>query len=258
MKLVLQRQFDPPIEHPVPKINKIAMTSEKHSFGTKWNVGSSSSDSIIGDVLPTHSYGKKTVATHSQRCHGSEQKLKPSMCGIVQNKSLNARKFSCPRKKSHIVYTEKYFHCKEDKNTYYTSIVPHSNSSHSTEISCRHVEQVVQISCDASTKPVVLTVDDASNGVSVLPQEVQRDDIVSCTKGQRSSIFTSLLLMVVVLQMLLVQIWLLYYLYLRGGFQRRIICNGRIKLVYSKLLTRRGLNFPLVIILIWWTAMLHH
>jgi hypothetical protein len=35
MKLVLQCQFDPPIEHPVPKINKIAMTYEKHSFGTK-------------------------------------------------------------------------------------------------------------------------------------------------------------------------------------------------------------------------------
>jgi hypothetical protein len=76
MKLVLQYQFDPLIEHPVPKINKIAMTSEKHSFGTKSNVRSSWSDSIIGDVLPTHSYDNKVVATHSQRCHGSEQKLK--------------------------------------------------------------------------------------------------------------------------------------------------------------------------------------
>jgi hypothetical protein len=47
----------------------------------------------------------------------------------------------------------------------------------------------VQISCDASTEPVVLTVDDASNGVSTLAQEVQCDGIVSCTKGQRSSIF---------------------------------------------------------------------
>jgi hypothetical protein len=69
---VLQHRFDPPIEHPIPKINKIAMTSKKHSFGTKSNVSSSWSDSIIGDVLPTHSYGNKTVATHSQRCHGSE------------------------------------------------------------------------------------------------------------------------------------------------------------------------------------------
>jgi hypothetical protein len=77
------------------------------------------------------------------------------------------------------------------------------------------VEQVVQISCDASTEPVVLTVDDTSNGVSMLAREVQCDGIVSCTKGQRSSILTSLLLMVVVLQMLLVQIWLLHYLYLR-------------------------------------------
>jgi hypothetical protein len=30
MKLVLQRQFDLPIEHPVPKINKIAATSERN------------------------------------------------------------------------------------------------------------------------------------------------------------------------------------------------------------------------------------
>jgi hypothetical protein len=98
MKLVLQRQFDPPIEHPIPKINKIAMTFGKHSFGTKSNVHSLWSESIIGDVLPTHSYGNKTVATHSQRCHGSEQKLKPSLCGIVQNKkSLNAEKKSLRR-----------------------------------------------------------------------------------------------------------------------------------------------------------------
>jgi hypothetical protein len=101
--------------------------------------------------------------------------LKPSTCGIVQNKkSLNARKFSSPRKKSHVVYTEKYFPCKEDKNTYSTTSidVPHNNSSQSAELSCRHVEQVVQISCDASTEPVVITVDDASNGVSMLAREV--------------------------------------------------------------------------------------
>jgi hypothetical protein len=192
MKLVLQRQFDPPIEHHVPKINKIAMTSKNHSFGTKSNVCSSWSDSIIGEVLPTHSYGNKSVATHSQTCHGSEQKLKPSTCGIVQNKkSLDARNFSSPRKKSHVVYTKKYFPCKEDTNTYSTASidVQHNNSSQSAELSCRHVEQVVQISCDASTKPVVLIVDDASNGVSMLAREVQHDGIATCTKGQRSSIF---------------------------------------------------------------------
>jgi hypothetical protein len=170
------------------------MTSKKHSFGTKSNVRSSWSDSIIGDVLPTHSYGNKTVATHSQRCQGGEQKLTPSSCGIVQNKkSLNAENFSFPRKKSHVVYIEKYFPCTEDKKTYSTmSIeVTHNNSSQSAELSCRHVEQVVQISCDASIEPVVLTIDDASNGVSMLAQEVQRDGIVSCTNGQRSSIFQS-------------------------------------------------------------------
>jgi hypothetical protein len=56
MKLMLEHKFDPPIEHLVPKINKIAITSEKHSFGTKSNVRSSWSDSIIGDVVPTHSW----------------------------------------------------------------------------------------------------------------------------------------------------------------------------------------------------------
>jgi hypothetical protein len=93
------------------------------------------------------------------------------MCGIVQNKkSLNPGKFSCPRKKSHVVYTEKYFPYKKDKNTYSTTSIdiPHNNSSQSAEISFRHVEQVVQISCDTSIEPVVLTIDDASNGVSML------------------------------------------------------------------------------------------
>jgi hypothetical protein len=47
------------------------------------------------------------------------------------------------------------------------------------------------MSCDASTKPVVLTINDASNGVSMLAREVQHDGIVSCTKGQRSNIFQS-------------------------------------------------------------------
>jgi hypothetical protein len=97
--------------------------------------------------------------------------LKPSTCGIVENKkSLNAGNFSSPRKKSHAVYTEKYFPCKEDKNTYSTTSihVPHNNSSQSAELSCRHVEQVLQISCDTSTEPIVLAIDDASNGVSML------------------------------------------------------------------------------------------
>jgi hypothetical protein len=104
MKLVLQRQFDPPIEHHVPKINNIVMTSEKHSFSTKSNVCSSLSDTIICDVLPTHSYSKKTVATHSQRCLGSEQKLKPSTCGIVQNKSLRMLENFLVLGRSHMLF----------------------------------------------------------------------------------------------------------------------------------------------------------
>jgi hypothetical protein len=51
----------------------------------------------------------------------------------------------------------------------------------------------VQISCDASSKHVFLTDDDASNGLSTLVREVQRDGIVSCTNGQCSSIFSVLM-----------------------------------------------------------------
>jgi hypothetical protein len=50
IKVVLQRRFDHPLEHLVPKINKVAMASEKHSLCTKSVVHSSWSDSIIGDA----------------------------------------------------------------------------------------------------------------------------------------------------------------------------------------------------------------
>jgi hypothetical protein len=155
MNVLLQRRFYPPIEHLAPKNNNIVVASKKHSHDTMSNVRSSWNDYIIRDVLPTLSYGNKTVATHSPWCHGTEQKLKSSTCAIVQHrKSLN---------------TKKYFPCKDDKNTCSTiSIdVPNNNVSQGAEISCTHVEKVVQIPCDASTEPVVLTIYHVSNGVSM-------------------------------------------------------------------------------------------
>jgi hypothetical protein len=42
------------------------------------------------------------------------------------------------------------------------------NVSQHAEISCTHVKQVVQSSCDASKEHHVDTIDDASNGLSML------------------------------------------------------------------------------------------
>jgi hypothetical protein len=53
------------------------------------------------------------------------------------------------------------------------------------------VEQVVQSSCDASTEHHVDTIDDASNGLSMLARGVQSDGTVIQVKGQCSSIFQS-------------------------------------------------------------------
>jgi hypothetical protein len=59
------------------------------------------------------------------------------------------------------------------------------------ENSCKHVEQVVQSSCDALKEHHVDTNDDASNGLSMLAQGVQSDGTVVQVKWQRSSIFQS-------------------------------------------------------------------
>jgi hypothetical protein len=50
MKVVRQCRFDHPLEHHVPKINMVAMASQKHSLCTKSIVRSSWSESIIGDA----------------------------------------------------------------------------------------------------------------------------------------------------------------------------------------------------------------
>jgi hypothetical protein len=65
MKVVLQLHFDHPLEHPVPKINKVAMASQKHSLCTKSVVHSSWSDSIVGDAGLTPSKRQAIAIKHA-------------------------------------------------------------------------------------------------------------------------------------------------------------------------------------------------
>jgi hypothetical protein len=85
MKVVLQRHFDHPREHPVPKITKVAMASEKHSLCTNSIVRSSWSDSITGGAGLTLSKQQgiavkpavKKVAAGATNLHGPQQQVLP-------------------------------------------------------------------------------------------------------------------------------------------------------------------------------------
>jgi hypothetical protein len=148
-------------------------------------------------------------------------KKKVVVDGADQNKkSMNAAKFSsskqCEKKSSAIASTEIFSPYKDDRNNYSTAAIEvRKKVSQHAKISCTHVEQVVQLSCDASIEHHVDTIDDTSNGLSMLAHRVQSDGTVVQVKGQCSNIFHSQC-----------KIWLLHYLYLCGGFQRHIICNG--------------------------------
>jgi hypothetical protein len=65
------------------------------------------------------------------------------------------------------------------------------NVSQHTENSCTNVEQVVQSSYDTSAEHHVNTIDDVSNGISMLAQGVQSDGTAVHVKRQHSSIFQS-------------------------------------------------------------------
>jgi hypothetical protein len=98
--------------------------------------------------------------------------------GADQNKnSMNVAKFSlskqCEKKSSTIASTEIFSPCKDDRNNYSTAAIEVTkNVTQHAEISCTHVKQVVQSSCDASTEHLVNLLDDASNGLSMLAQGV--------------------------------------------------------------------------------------
>jgi hypothetical protein len=75
----------------------------------------------------------------------------------------------CKKKSAVIASTEIFSPCQDDRNTYSTiAIEVTKNVSQHAEISCTHVKQVVQSSCDASKEHHVDTIDDASNGLSML------------------------------------------------------------------------------------------
>jgi hypothetical protein len=115
--------------------------------------------------------------------------------GADQNKkSMNVAKFSsskqCEKKSSAIASTKIFSPYKDDRNNYSTTAIEETkNVSQHAEISCTHVEHVVQSSCESTTENHVDTIDDASNGLSMLVQGVQSDGTAIQVKGQCSSIF---------------------------------------------------------------------
>jgi hypothetical protein len=117
--------------------------------------------------------------------------------GANQNKKfMNAAKFSwskqCKKKSSVVASAEIFSPYKDERNNYSTTAIEVTkNVSQHAEISCTHVEPNVQSSCDASTEHHVDTIDDASNGLSMLAQGVQSDGTTIQVKGQCSSIFQS-------------------------------------------------------------------
>jgi hypothetical protein len=183
MKVMLQRRFNPPLKAK----KKIAAVDGTKFLDTKQTVCSSWSDSIVGnECLEVTSQPFATIK------YSDKKKV---VDGANQNKKfMNAAKFSwskqCEKKSSAIASTEIFSPDKDDRNNYSTAAIEVTkNVCQHAEISCTHMEPVVQSSCDASTEHHVDTIDDASNGLSMLAQGVQSDGTAVQVKGQRSSIF---------------------------------------------------------------------
>jgi hypothetical protein len=90
----------------------------------------------------------------------------------------------CEKKSFAIASTKILSSREDDRNNYCTAVIEViKNVSQHAEISCTHVEQVVQLSCDASTEHHVDAIDDASNGLSKLAQGIQSDGTTVQVKG---------------------------------------------------------------------------
>jgi hypothetical protein len=156
-----QRRFDPPLKAK----KKIGIVDDTKFLDTKQIVCSSWIDSIIGNECLEVTNPQFTTMKYSN---------KKVINGADQNKkSMNAAKYSaskqCEEKPSTIASTKKISPCKDDRNNYSTAAIEVTkNVSQHAKISCTHVEQVVQSSCDALTEHHVDTIDDASNGLSML------------------------------------------------------------------------------------------
>jgi hypothetical protein len=184
MKLMLQRRFDPPLKAK----KKIAVVDGTKFLDTKQIARSSWSDSIVGNECLEVTIQQFVTIKYSNK--------KKVADGADQNKkSMNAAKFSSSKqceKSSAIASTEIFSPCKEDRNNYSTAAIEVTkNVTQHAEIFCTYVEQVVQSSCDASTKHHVDPIHDASNGLSILAQGIQSNGTAVQVKGQRSNIFQS-------------------------------------------------------------------
>jgi hypothetical protein len=166
MKVMLQRRFDPPLKAK----KKIVVVDGTKLLDTKQTARSSWSNSIIGNECLEVTSQQFVTIKYSNK--------KKVVDGADQNKnSMNAAKSSsykqCEQKSSAIASTEIFSPCKDDRNNYSTAAIEVTkNVTQHAEISCTHVEQVVQSSCDASTEHYVDLIDDASNGLSMLAQGV--------------------------------------------------------------------------------------
>jgi hypothetical protein len=162
MKVMPHSQFDPPL-----MAKKIAVVDDTKFLDTKQIVRSSWTDSIIGNECLEVTSPQFSMIKYSNKkvVNGSDQ----------NKKSMNAAKISSSKqfeKKSFAISsTEIFSPYKDDRNNYTTAAIEVTkNVSQHAQISCTHVEQVVQLSCDASTEHHVNTIDDASNGLSMLAQ----------------------------------------------------------------------------------------
>jgi hypothetical protein len=177
MKVMLQCQFDPPLN--VKK--KITVVGSTKFLDTKQIVRSSWTNSIVGNEC------LKVTGLQFVTIKYSNKKV---VNGADQHKdSMNAAKFSsskqCEKKSSTIKSTKIFSPCEDDRTNYSTAAIEvRKNVSQHAENSCTHLEQVVQLSCDASTEHHFDTIDDASNGLSLLAQGVQYDGTAVPVKGQ--------------------------------------------------------------------------
>jgi hypothetical protein len=80
MKVLRQRQFDPPIEHPVSKINNITMASKKHSLSAKSNV---LHRGVIFDPPIEHPVSKINNITMASKKHSLSAKSNVLHRGVI-------------------------------------------------------------------------------------------------------------------------------------------------------------------------------
>jgi len=216
-KVVAARPFCSPKHHeqksatsfadnfsPCKEENKnYATATEQNSFGTKQNVRSSWSESVICDVCPSLlkqqgsliKPGAKKVSTsaHNMTIMNAEIFTSPKHCA---NTSASPFAEIFPPPKEHQKVLPSATRIKEVGSTMGSHVlqkmdVQERDVNVYAEISHTLNKQVVQSSCVADSEPPIDIIDDASHGLSMMAREVQSDGTAVSVKGQRSSIFQS-------------------------------------------------------------------